>query len=167
MERQWVGPYLVSNIAAVIFLLAAWRWRGVARYILGVGFVVAGLFNSWAALHSPQIYVQGFGPHSLSLYRAFIYGTFSRHVRLFVLAIACGQVLVGVLAFAPRPWRTLSSSGAIIFLLAITPLGIGSAAPAPLIFAIGVVLLFRENGKGESHFQPGDRSVQRCIPNKY
>ena len=80
----------------------------------------------------------------MPLYRRFIYGAFARHTVAFVLAIAGGQIAVGVLAFAPLPWRRLGYLGAIVFLLAITPLGIGSAAPSTLIFAAGLAFLCRD-----------------------
>jgi hypothetical protein len=143
VAAQLLGPYIASHAAAVMYVVAAWRWPRATRYITGIGFCFAGAFNIWTACTAPGTYVQGFGPHALPLYREFIYGAFARHTAAFVVAIACGQIAVGVLAFVPLPWRKLSYAGAIVFLLAITPLGIGSAAPATLIFAAGIALLLR------------------------
>jgi hypothetical protein len=144
MDSQLIGPYVVSQVAAVLYVLAAWRWPRATRYATGIGFLFAGAFNVWTASTTPQVYVTGFGPHAIPLYREFIYGAFARHTAAFILAIATGQLAVGVLAFAPLPWRRLSYVGAIVFLLAITPLGIGAGAPATVVFAVGVALLFRE-----------------------
>lgn len=144
MDPKMVGPYIASHAAAVTYVLVAWRWPRVARWIAGLGFVVVGAFNLWMGFTSPQTYVQAFGPHAFPQYREFIYGAFARHTREFIVAIACGQICVGGLALAPVPWRRLAYAGAILFLLAITPLGIGSAAPSTLIFAAGLVLLSRE-----------------------
>jgi hypothetical protein len=67
----------------------------------------------------------------------------------FLVAIACGQIAVGVLAFARAPWRRLGYFGAIVFLLAITPLGIGAAVPSRVIFACGIgLLLWEKPGRG-------------------
>ena len=144
MDPQVVGPYVVSHVAAAMFVFAAWRWPRVARWIAGAGFIIAGAFNIRTVSSSPEAYVQGFGPHAFPPYREFIYGAFARHTVAFVLAIACGQIAAGALTLAPLPWRRLGYAGAIIFLLAITPLGVASAAPSTLIFAAGLVLLFRE-----------------------
>ena len=144
MDPQLIGPYIVSQVAAVAYVLAAWRWPRATRYVTGIGFLFAGAFNVWTASTAPGTYVTGFGPHAIPPYREFIYGAFARHTAAFILLIATGQIAVGVLAFAPLPWRRLSYVGAIVFLVAITPLGIGAGAPATLIFAVGVALLFRE-----------------------
>lgn len=144
MDPQLIGPFIVSHVVAVVYVVAAWFWPRTTRYVTGVGFLLAGAFNAWTASTAPLAYVATFGPHAIPLYREFIYGPFARYTAAFILAIATGQIAVGVLAFAPLPWRRLSYVGAIIFLLAITPLGIGAAAPSTLIFAAGVALLFRE-----------------------
>jgi len=144
MDPQLVRPFIVSHILALVYVIAAWRWPRATRYVTGAGFAFAGAFNAWWATKEPAIYVAAYGPHAIAPYREFIYGAFARHTTAFVLAIAAGQMAVGVLAFAPLPLRRLSYLGAIVFLLAITPLGIGAAAPSTLIFAAGVALLFRE-----------------------
>lgn len=141
MEPQLIGPFIVAHAVAVLFVVAAWRWPRAARYAGGIGFLFAGAFNIWGASTSPIDYVRGFGPHAIPLYRNFIYGTFARHTSLIVMAIAAGQIAVGALAFAPRPWRKLSYLGAIVFLCAITPLGAGAAAPSTLVFAMGFAIL--------------------------
>jgi hypothetical protein len=144
MDPQVLGPYIISHVVAVMYVFVAWRWPRVARWIAGAGFILAGVFNIWTVSTSPEAYVQGFGRYAFPPYRQFIYGAFARHTMAFVLAIAGGQIAVGALAFAPLPWRRLGYLGAIVFLLAITPLGIGSAAPSTLIFAAGMILLCRE-----------------------
>ena len=144
MPSDVVGPYIISHVVAVMFLVAAWRWPGTARFITGIGFILAGIFNIRTALNSPEAYVQGFGPHALPLYREFIYGAFARHTATLVIAIASGQIVVGILTFAHAPSRTWGYLGGIVFLLAITPLGIGSAAPSNLIFAIAIATLLRD-----------------------
>lgn len=141
MEPNLIGPFIVSHVVAIVFVMAAWRWPRATRCIAGAGFLIAGVFNLWMASTEPIAYVRAFGPHAIPLYRAFIYGVFARHTAVIVMAIAGGQIAVGALAFAPLPWRKLSFIGAIIFLLAITPLGIGAAAPSTLIFAAGFVVL--------------------------
>jgi hypothetical protein len=151
MDPQLVVPYIVSHLAAATYVFIAWRWPRAARWIIGVGFIAAGIFNIWTVSHSPGLYVVGFGPHAFPPYRRFIYGAFARHTVPFILSIACGQIAAGFLSLAPLPWRRLGNLGVIIFLLAITPLGLGAAAPSTLIFAAGVALLFRESRGATEH----------------
>jgi hypothetical protein len=141
MDTGLIGPLVVSHAVAILFVIAAWRWPRVIRCVGGVAFLFAGAFNIWVAHTNAIVYVRGFGPHAIPLYRNFIYGDFARHTSAIVDAIAAGQIAVGALAFTPLPWRKLSFIGAIVFLLAITPLGIGAAAPSTLIFAAGFFVL--------------------------
>ncbi len=147
MDPQVVGPYVTTHVVAVAYVAVAWRWPRVARWILGVGFLFAGIFNIRMVFNSPHLYVEGFGPHAVAPYRQLIYGAFARHTAAFIVPIACGQMVVGALALLPVADPVLGYIGAITFLLAITPLGIGAAAPSTLIFAAGVALLFRQSAR--------------------
>ncbi len=149
MDAELAGPYIVSHLVALIFVLVAWRWPSIARWISGVGFVLAGAFNLWTVSSTPQVYVEGFGPHAFPPYREFIHGVFALHTRAFVTAIACGQMVAGVLALAPLPWRRLGYAGIVVFLIAITGLGVGAAVPSNLIFAAGVARLLWASRSGE------------------
>ena len=149
MDQHLVVPYIHSLALAIAYCLAAWKWPRVARFTLGIGFLFASLFNIWWALRSPGVYVQAYGPRAISLYREFIYGVFARHTAAFVTAIACGQFVIGALAFARLPWRKVAYAGAIVFLLAISPLGIGAGFPSSLILAGAIGLLFRRDRVSE------------------
>jgi hypothetical protein len=81
MEPQVLGPYVISHVVAVIYVFVAWRWPRVARWIAGVGFILAGVFNIWTVSTSPEAYVEGFGRYAIPLYRRFIYGDFARGIR--------------------------------------------------------------------------------------
>lgn len=154
MDPEFVGPYITSHIAAALYVYVAWRWPRVAGWTVGIGFLFAGVFNIWTACTAPQSYVQGFGPHAFPPYREFIYGAFARHTAAFLIPIACGQMVTGTLALLRRPWaRKAGYAGAIVFFLAITPLGIGSGAPSTLIFAAGLGLLIGER-RAQSSREP-------------
>jgi len=64
---------------------------------------------------------------------------------------------VAAVLYALTAWRWPRAArycGAIVFLLAITPLGVGAAAPSTLIFAAGFVLMVRGESRacaGASH----------------
>lgn len=141
MDRQLLLPYMLSLVIAFGYAGMVWKWPGVARFVLGISFVFASFFNLWWALHSPGVYVQAYGPHAVPLYREFIYGAFSRHTTGFVISIALGQFVSGALTFAPLPWRRIGYVGAIVFLLAVSPLGVGAGFPSSVILAVAVGLL--------------------------
>jgi len=52
------------------------------------------------------------------------------------------QILVGIFLLMKRTLFLLGIVGGIIFLLAISPLGIGSAFPSTLLMSISLVLLY-------------------------
>lgn len=107
----------------------------------GIIFILAGTFNIYNGISNPQIYVD-FGQSAVGLYQKFIYGIFSSYTSLIVSLIALGQILVGISLFMKRIPFLLGILGGIIFLVAISPLGIGSAFPSTLLMSISLVLLY-------------------------
>jgi hypothetical protein len=95
----------------------------------------------YTGISNPQAYVD-YGQSAVGLYQKFIYGIFSSYTSLFVSFIALGQILVGILLLMKRTFFLLGILGGIIFLVAISPLGIGSAFPAPLFMVFSLVLLY-------------------------
>jgi hypothetical protein len=66
---------------------------------------------------------------------------FSKHVQLYVGVIATAQLLIGVfIAYKGRAMKIAMICG-IFFLLAISPLGYGSAFPSTLIMSLAFVIL--------------------------
>ena len=90
---------------------------------------------------NPQAYVD-YGQSAAGLYQKFIYGIFSSYTSLIVSLIASGQIIVGIFLLMKRTLFLLGIVGGIIFLVAISPLGIGSAFPSTLLMAISLVLLY-------------------------
>ncbi|HET9985916.1 MAG TPA: hypothetical protein VFQ38_20120 [Longimicrobiales bacterium] len=144
IPREDAVPLAVSNGVAFALLGVAVRWPRVARRLFVLLFSGASIFNALTALRDPQIYVRAFGPLAvLEAYRAFISGPFSRHAQAIVLAIAAGQLAVAALLAAGGRYRRLGAVGAVVFLLAITPLGLGSAFPFPLIAIVAILVMDR------------------------
>jgi hypothetical protein len=98
--------------------------------------------NLNAVLRSPQIYVAAYGPLAFA-YQKFIYGPFVANPSWFVVPIAVGQLAIGI-SLLTRLWIKAGLCGAMLFLLAITPLGVGSAFPCTLILIVGLVILYRK-----------------------
>jgi len=84
---------------------------------------------------------------AVDLYRKFINGMFISYTSLIVSLIALGQMLVGIFLLMKRTLFLLGFLGGIIFLIAISPLGIGSAFPSTLLMLISLVLLYERYKK--------------------
>ncbi len=147
--NDFLLPFLISNSIALLLLIFSFRWTIVAKYLWAFIFLAAGGINLFFSQSKPDIYVQSFGPPAIDLYQRFIYGFFSQYTEFMVLTIAIGQLLVGVLLLCHNKLFRLGILGGTVFLLAIAPLGIGSAFPATLLGAISLVVLLQQTKYAE------------------
>ena len=137
--------YTITNLFAIVSALMAMRWPTIARVLFGSMFICAAVANSYIATSHPAAYLS-FGELTLSgLYRSIILGPFAEHVQLYVLIIAACQLFIGIFTCYRGPLMTAAMIGGIVFLVAIAPLGEGSAFPSTLIMAIAfLILLFKK-----------------------
>jgi uncharacterized membrane protein SirB2 len=138
---EYLVPYLGSNaFALAVLALAFWR-RDAARWAVAAVFAAAAVINARTATTHPAVYVE-YAPLTVSTtYRDFILGWFSHHVQALVLPIALGQLMTAtLLASRNRTFRRLGLAGACLFLLAIAPLGVGSAFPFSLTFGSALLV---------------------------
>ena len=142
--QDFLIPYIISNVFSLLLIFICYKWPKAGKILWGVLFFVAGTFNIYTATTTPQIYVDAYGPSAVfTFYRDFIYGIFSRHTALFVSLIGCGQLVTALFLFLPNKAYRFGILGGIIFLMAISPLGIGSAFPSTLLMAVSLWLLWR------------------------
>ena len=146
LSGQMLVAWVVSNAFALALIVLCWRLPRVGRAVIGLGFVAAAAFNVVSVLTNPQGYVQGFGPQALfPFYENFINDPFAADPAMFVLPIAAGQLIIGLLMFFRGAWFKLGLAGGIIFLLAITPLGFGSGFPMPLLGVAALWVLWHKS----------------------
>ena len=144
MTSALLLPLLVSNALAIAFLVLALYRPNAARMIAGGGFVLAGLVNGTLAILNPQIYITGFGPNAVGVYKTLIYGVLAQAPKRFILAIAVWQLIVAATILVnSTDFARLGLLAATIFLIGISPLGVGCAFPSNLILAAGLVALIR------------------------
>lgn len=143
--QEFLLPYLISNIVGLILIFICYRWFIAGRILYGLLFLAAGIFNFYTVGKSSEVYVEVYGSTAVfSFYKSFIYGFFNQHVQLLVRIIAIGQITVGILLFARKIYFKFGIIGGMLFLLAISPLGVGSAFPCTLFMATGLYLLYRK-----------------------
>jgi len=139
--EKYIVPLLLSNVVFGLALFGAVKRPMFARVFFVVGFIGAGVFNIWTAIHNPQAYLTYADVTPVIQYRDFISGLFSRHLGEFVIAIAIGQLLIGLGLILNKVWVRLACIGGILFGVAIAPLGIGSGFPSTLTMAVAFYLL--------------------------
>jgi len=137
------GNYVGWNIVAILLVLVAARRPKLARLLFSVLFLGAGVWNLFASLTMPAFYVATYGPVATPPYAAFITGPFAANPALFVVPIAVGQLAIGTLATGTGARLRLAMLGSMAFLLAIAPMGVGSAFPFSVFGIWAAYLLFR------------------------
>lgn len=139
-------PYITTHVITFLLIFICYKWPKVGKIVWGIIFILAGIFNMYTGISNPEAYVE-YGQNAVGLYQKFIYGIFSSYTSLIVSLIALGQILVGVfLLFKQKPFL-FGILGGIIFLVAISPLGLGSAFPSTLLMSISLILLYTRNKK--------------------
>jgi hypothetical protein len=148
IPTEWAGPYWTSNAAALLLLGISWRWPNAARFVFAAMFLGAAFVNARLALARPAEYLEYAKFAILPGYREFILGWFADHAQGVVMSIAGGQALCGALMLS-RKTVWLGAIGQAIFLLAIAPLGVGSAFPFSLTCVAGLWLVARDAARDD------------------
>jgi len=140
---ELMGPHLASIAIALLLAVAAWKRPNLGRALFVVLFALASLLNTYVALTAPDQYLDYAKLTESPVYRAIILGPFARHIVEYVLAIACGQAMIALGLTMRGLLARGAAVGGIVFLVAIAPLGVGSAFPSSLILAGGLAVLLR------------------------
>jgi hypothetical protein len=136
---------LGSTLVGFIMFIAALRSAPVGRVLLSALFVWAAGTNLRIALTSPADYLNFAQFAVFDIYRAFIQGYFAQHTAAIIGVIALGQAAIAFL-LAMNGWpRRVGYMGAIVFLLAIVPLGVGSGFPATVLIALAATELLHRD----------------------
>src|SRR5579884_457366 len=139
-----LGNYIGANLFALLLVLAVAKWPRLARLLVSVLFVGAGVWNLSVSLTMPAFYVVTYGPLATPAYQSFIYGAFAARPALFVVPIAVGELAIGILAAGSGTWVRLSMVGMIGFMMGLAPLGVGAAFPFSLFAIVAAYLLSRK-----------------------
>lgn len=135
---------VISNIVALVLLLLSWKRKNIARILFSILFICAAVLN-WKTVHTdPLVYLE-YSKYAIPFYAGIIKGEFARHITGYVSCIALGQLLIGFGLLARDIIVKLSCMGGIIFLLAIAPLGTGSAFPFSITSAAALFILYQKH----------------------
>jgi hypothetical protein len=139
MSDYWF-PYAITHAVTFLMIFICFKWPKIGKIAWGIIFILAGIFNIFTVIRDPEAYLS-YRDHAVDFYKFFIDGVFSSFTIFIVSLIGTGQILVGIFLLRKGKLFLLGILGGIIFLVAIAPLGIGSAFPSTLFMAISLVLL--------------------------
>lgn len=140
----YITLLLISNVFAVLQLVAAIKWERLARLSFVLLFAWAACINWITSQRTPAVYMEYANLAWSDAYRQFINGWFSQHIEWAVGAIASCQALIAIGLLLKRPFFMMACIGAIIFLLAILPLGVGAGFPCTAIMALALLILLKK-----------------------
>ena len=132
---------IFSNAISLLLLILAIKRPVTARTLISILFIGAAIFNGYTTIARPEKYMGFAEMAALPVYETFIRGEFSRHITSYILAIALAQLATGIGIAGRRALSRVALAGAVIFLVAIAPLGAGSAFPCSLVLAAACIIL--------------------------
>jgi hypothetical protein len=144
-NQTYIVLLVISNVIAILQLVASFRWPGIARFSFFLLFAWAGWINWRTALLTPEAYLEYADLAWSGWYRSFIRGWFAGHIRPSVGFVASCQLLIAVSMLLKGRVFVAGGVGAILFLLAILPLGIGAGFPCTAIMAVAIYVLIRRH----------------------
>lgn len=136
---------IVSNAVALLVWLFAVKWPRAGRLCFFILFAWAAWTNWTASRQTPQLYLDYADLAWSTWYSRFINGWFGQHIQLVVGLIAVCQALIAASMLLKGWIFRAGAAGAILFLLAIIPLGTGSGFPCTAILAIAMGLLLKKH----------------------
>lgn len=144
-NKAYLIGYIISNAFALLTLFLSWKHIKLSRLAFVFLFGWASWANWTTAINSPDDYLDYAALTFLPFYKQFIEGWFSKHILLVVGLIATAQAFIAV-SLLLRGWVYKAGiAGGIVFLLAIAPLGVGSAFPCTLLLAIALRILYKNH----------------------
>lgn len=139
-------PYLISQVVSILFLVAAWRNTRIARALFSLIFLWASITNLYTISVTPDAYLD-YANLAISWYHDFINGWFSDFDHIMVPAIALGQFSIATGMILKGCWVKWACIGAIIFLMSIAPLMVGSAFPFSITVSTAAWLILKRDKK--------------------
>src|SRR4030095_5921067 len=147
-NQLYVTLLIISNIVAILQVIAAIKWPRIARLSFFLVFAWASSANWTESQRTPHFYLEYADLTWSNWYKNFINGWFADHIQLAVGFVATCQALIAISMLLKGWMYKIGSVGGIIFLLSILPFGVGSGFPCTAIMAIALIILLR-NHKNE------------------
>jgi len=144
-NKLYVTLLIISNLVAILQLIAAIKWPRIARLSFFLLFAWASWTNWAESQRAPQFYLEYADLTWSNWYRNFIKGWFADHIQLAVRFIAACQGLIAISMLLKGWIYKTGLVGGIIFLLSILPFGVGSGFPCTAIMATALFILLKKN----------------------
>lgn len=139
--------WTAANVLGLLLLLTAVFKARQARWMYILLFAWAAWTNYSTAQNDPQAYLEYADLTWSDTYAAIIRGPFAARIVHYVELVALCQALIVLGLLLKGIITRVACLGGIVFLLAITPFGVGSGFPSPLLMAAGLFLVMRKESR--------------------
>jgi hypothetical protein len=143
-NELYITLLIISNVIAILQLVAAIKWPRIARLSFFLLFAWASWTNWETVLQNPEAYLEYADLTWSRWYASFINGWFSKHITLVIGFVATSQALIALSVLFKGWIYAIGCLGAIIFLVAILPFGVGAGFPATGIMAVACFILLKK-----------------------
>lgn len=143
--REYFVLWSISNVIAILLLVASIRIPKLARLLFALLFFWACWLNFTTAQSNPAEYLNYAKITPFSWMENFVNGWFKLHTTPMVTLIAIGQGLIAVGLLLKNNILRIACYGAILFFIAITPLGIGAAFPFSIITSVAIYYILKKD----------------------
>jgi hypothetical protein len=126
-------------------LWASWKNLRLSRLLFFLLFLWASFTNATISNKRPEVYLEYADLALIGFYQDFILGWFRHNVQWVVQCVAASQAFIAVSMLLKGVVLKTGAIVAIIFLVSIAPLGVGSAFPTTLIMAAAMFLILKRN----------------------
>lgn len=138
-------PWIISNILALILVLTARKKTKLARLFFALLFSWASWINYSTAHTTPNVYLEYATFTPFKIYYDFITGWFKLHITEMLSLISIGQALIAIGMLLKTWLLRLACYAAILFFIAIMPLGIGSGFPFGILAIIALYFILKND----------------------
>ena len=144
---------LLANLIAIVQLILALKWPRICRISFLLLFAWAA-WKNWTTVNSNEREYLVYADLTWSkAYANFIHGWFSYRITPVVKSIALCQALIAISMLLPGRFFKLGAGAAIIFLLAILPLGVGAGFPSTFIMSLALLTLLLRTDADRAFFK--------------
>ncbi|WP_341835638.1 hypothetical protein WJU16_22690 [Chitinophaga pollutisoli] len=148
MANLFSPAFMVINGISLAILAFSFFRPARAAYVLGILFLFAAVINIVVLTARPEAFLELSAVAVYDWYIRAMDASFRFFEQGMILAITLGQLMIAAAMFGSGRWRSAGLACALVFFLAIAPLGAGAAFPSPVILAGAcLVILLKTNRK--------------------
>lgn len=144
-NQLYIILLLISNMVAILQLIAAVKWPRIARISFFLLFAWASWTNWKTSQQTPQFYLEYSDLTWSEWYRTFINGWLAEHIKSAVGFVATCQGLIAISMLLKGGVFKSGCIGGILFLISILPLGVGAGFPCTAIMAVAIFILLKKH----------------------